>query len=111
MRKRGEGDWSGMGQRSIPPFRLVLQPVAAEAEATAGFAWAAPEVGRRHQIGGEPTWLQGDATPMCPDCNQPMTFYGQLDSVGDDLVLADCGLVYVFVCFDDYRMEAVLQSS
>jgi hypothetical protein len=48
---------------------------------------------------------------MCPDCRQPMTFYGQLDSIGDDLVLADCGLVYVFVCFDDYRTEAVLQSS
>jgi hypothetical protein len=31
-----------------------------------------------------------------------MTFYAQLDSVGDDFVVADCGRVYVFVCFDDY---------
>ena len=35
-----------------------------------------------------------------------MTMYGQLDSVGDGLVLADCALVYVFVCFDGYRMES-----
>jgi hypothetical protein len=99
-----------MARRSIPAFRLVLQPATADAEAAAGFEWAAPGVGQRHQIGGEPTWLQGDATPTCPDCKQPMTFYAQLDSVGDDFVIADCGLVYVFVCFDDYRSQAVLQS-
>jgi hypothetical protein len=99
-----------MARRSIPAFRLVPHPATAEAQAAAGFEWAAPEVGRRHQIGGEPTWLQGDATPTRPDCKQPMTFYAQLDSVGDDFVIADCGLVYVFVCFDDYRCQAVLQS-
>jgi hypothetical protein len=35
-----------------------------------------------------------------------MTFYGQLDSVGDDLVLADAGLVHVFVCFDSFEAAA-----
>lgn len=39
-----------------------------------------------------------------------MTFYGQLDSVGDDVNLADGGMVFVFVCFDDFTAEAVLQS-
>jgi hypothetical protein len=29
-----------------------------------------------------------------------MTFYGQLDSISDEFILADCGLVYIFVCFD-----------
>lgn len=35
---------------------------------------------------------------------------GQLDSVNDDVVLADCGLVYVFVCFDCFEAAAVVQS-
>jgi len=39
-----------------------------------------------------------------------MTFYGQLDSVGDAVCLADCGMIYVFVCFDCYETKSVLQS-
>jgi hypothetical protein len=39
-----------------------------------------------------------------------MTFYGQLDSISDDCALADVGLVYVFVCFTDFQVKAVLQS-
>jgi len=39
-----------------------------------------------------------------------MTFYGQLDSIDDDVVIADCGLVYVFVCFNDYATASVVQS-
>jgi hypothetical protein len=35
-----------------------------------------------------------------------MTFYGQLDSVGDDVVLADAGVVQVFVCFDCFDAAA-----
>jgi len=39
-----------------------------------------------------------------------MTFYGQLDSVGDSISLADVGMVYVFVCFDCFTSKSVLQS-
>jgi hypothetical protein len=39
-----------------------------------------------------------------------MTYYGQLDSIGDEITLADCGLLYVFVCFDDFTAAAVVQS-
>ncbi len=39
-----------------------------------------------------------------------MSFYGQLDSVGDDIVIADCGLIYVFFCFGCQCAEAVVQS-
>lgn len=95
---------------SIPPFRLRPEPLSAEAEALPGFEWAAEEVGQRHQLGGEPEWLQGDATPVCSECGEKMTFYGQLDSINDDIVLADAGLVYVFVCFDDFQARAIVQS-
>ena len=97
-------------KRTIPPFRLDPVPLSPEAEGLPGFRWAPDEVGKRHRLGGEPEWLQAEAVPTCPDCSEKMTFYGQLDSVSDDLMLADCGLVYVFVCFDDYTAAAVVQS-
>lgn len=40
-----------------------------------------------------------------------MTFYAQLDAVGDDYALTDVGLLYVFVCFSDYEAKAVVQSA
>jgi hypothetical protein len=60
---------------SIPPFRLVREPLSPEAEQLPGFEWAVAEVGRRHQLGGEPGWLQGGATPVCRECGESMTFY------------------------------------
>lgn len=94
----------------IPQFKLTPVPQSKAAEVAQGFEWARDEIGTRHRLGGSPDWIQGDATPVCPDCGGQMTFYGQLDSIGDSVNLADCGLVYVFVCFDDFIASAVLQS-
>jgi hypothetical protein len=57
-----------------------------------------------------PEWLQQESVPRCSECGEPMTFYGQLDSINDDIALADCGLLYVFVCFDDFTAVAFVQS-
>jgi hypothetical protein len=40
-----------------------------------------------------------------------MTFYGQLDSINDDICIADCGMVYVFICFECYKSIAIIQSN
>ena len=40
-----------------------------------------------------------------------MTFYAQLDSVGDGICIADCGMVYVFVCLDCNETASFIQSS
>src|SRR4051794_30722207 len=95
---------------TIPPFRLIPEPLSPEAENLPEFKWAPPELGHRHRLGGEPEWLQGDATPACRECGERMTFYGQLDSVSDEFALADAGLVYVFVCFNDFQAQAIVQS-
>lgn len=42
--------------------------------------------------------------PSCPECGEEMNFYAQLDSIYDEFVLGDVGMVYVFVCF--YCQEA-----
>jgi hypothetical protein len=39
-----------------------------------------------------------------------MSFYGQLDSINDDFVLGDAGMVYVFVCFGCVQATAQITS-
>jgi hypothetical protein len=97
--------------KPIPPFRLDAHPLTPEAEALAGFEWASPEVGTRHRIGGEPDGVQESEYPRCRLCEHPMSFYGQLDSIGDELALADVGLVHVFVCFDCMEAAARVTST
>lgn len=95
---------------SIPPFRLRPEPLSPEAEALPGFEWA-EEVGQRHQLGGEPEWLQGDATPVCGECGEKMTFYGQLDSINDDIVLATPAWSTCSSASKPFRAQAIVQSS
>jgi hypothetical protein len=40
-----------------------------------------------------------------------MTFHGQMDSIGDEISLADVGLIYVFVCVGCFETTSLLQSS
>ena len=99
-----------MAPPKIPPFKLVPQPLNEEARALPGFKWAGREIGTRHQLGGEPQFIQGDIRPDCPFCRKQMTFYAQLDSINDDIILADCGMIYVYICFDCYEAVAKVQS-
>ena len=39
-----------------------------------------------------------------------MTFYGQLDSINDEFMIADVGIVRVFVCFDCFEAHATVES-
>jgi len=52
----------------------------------------------------------GDETPTC-SCGKTMDFYGQLDSIGDKYCLADCGMIYVFVCFGCYETKSIFQTA
>jgi hypothetical protein len=93
----------------IPEIRLELNPQSEEASAAIGFRYADKEIGKRSKLGGEPQWIQRDATPQC-DCGKAMTFYGQLDSIGDKFNLADCGMIYAFICFDCYETKSIFQT-
>jgi hypothetical protein len=95
--------------RPIPPFKLVAEALNSEAADLPPFQWAGAEIGKRHQLGGEPTFLQKAEYPIC-SCRKRMRFYGQLDSINDEFCLADCGIIYVFVCFDCFETQSILQS-
>jgi hypothetical protein len=91
----------GDGQmRTIPAFKLVPVPESAEAAATPGFRWVSDPIGKRHKLGGSPDFIQPADWPKCPGCAQDMSFVAQIDSVNDEFCFADCGLIYVFYCFD-----------
>jgi uncharacterized protein YwqG len=55
------------------------------------------------QIGGYPTWVQGDSTPLTTK-DEPMNLLFQIDSEGNaNLMWGDAGLVYVF--YDESSKE------
>lgn len=94
----------------VPEFILRAEPLDDAAASAAGSRSAGPEIGTRHRIGGEPTELSPIDYPRCGSCPELMTFYGQLDSIGDDYAIADAGVVHVFVCFDCFETEARISS-
>ena len=96
--------------KHIPVFKLIPVPQSEEAKAMPKFKWAPPEVGSRHQLGGDPTFLQLTNWPVCSSCGSKMTFYAQLDSINDVIILADCGIIYVFVCFDCFTTQSFIES-
>jgi hypothetical protein len=87
---------------------LDAVPLTEEAEQALGFRSADPEVGKRHRLGGEPE--EDVFVPACDSCGQVMSFYGQLDSIGDDITIADVGLIHVFLCFDCFTAQAIVTS-
>ena len=95
---------------AIPQFKLVPHPVSEEAKQLPGFKWAGREVGTRHQLGGRPSERVTAVWPACPDCGEPMTFYGQLDSINDEFCVMDAGVICVFMCFDCNEVAAVIDS-
>ena len=97
--------------KEIPPFRLRPEPMSEDAANLPKFEWAPQEVGTRHQLGGKPSFLQKAEWPNCPDCGEVMTFYGQLDSINDEFVIADCGMIYIFVCLKCNEVKSLIQSS
>jgi hypothetical protein len=97
--------------KKIPPFKLNLEPLNEEAASLPKFKWAPNYIGTRHKIGGEPDFIQNQDWPICPDCKKRMTFYAQLDSINDDFCIADCGMIYVFVCLECNTVETRVQSN
>jgi hypothetical protein len=93
--------------RYLPEIPLVLNPAASS---EASLAWSIVQSGDyRHKVGGEPDWIQGEETPECEDCQEPMVFFGQLDHLGDVEPLQDGGRIFVFYCSDCRQAAAVLQ--
>lgn len=83
-------------------------------------------VGYGTRLGGEPEWIQGAEIPVCRECQRPMVFVAQIDSIamaderkhcgrgpgGKEIVefmFGDAGMVYVFTCLDCGEVAGVGQ--
>jgi hypothetical protein len=95
--------------RTIPPFKLTPDPIDDEAVEPPARHPSVADMNTRHRLGGRPDFIEGEEIPVCAFGN-PMTFYAQLDSVSEECMLADRGMIYVFVCFNCFETKAVLQS-
>ncbi|MCB9772141.1 MAG: hypothetical protein H6754_06285 [Candidatus Omnitrophica bacterium] len=96
----------------LPEFKINLVPNSTEAKSIKPFDWSIenPIQGKRHKIGGKPEFIQESDVPICDSCKHDMSFYAQLDTIGPEYSLADCGLIYVFICFDCYETKSLIQS-
>jgi hypothetical protein len=74
------------------------------------FKWAGEDIGFRNKIGGKPDNIAENDYPLCDSCKNKMTFYGQLDSISDDFIIADCGMISVFLCFDCLETKSIITS-
>lgn len=90
----------------IPPYELKPLPLNDEATKLTPFKWASPEIGKRHKLGGVPREIERRFWPTCKECSEKMTFYGQLDSINDEFMIADCGIIEVYFCFDCIEVSA-----
>jgi len=82
-------------------------------------------LGQRTKLGGEPDWIQTPELPFCADCEAPMTFVAQIDSVEhesdknplakpavgreQDYMFGDVGMIYVFFCFSCCATQSIYQ--
>jgi hypothetical protein len=110
---------------TLPEFRVTLTRLQAGEQAYPTEGRRYEYQGQRTKLGGKPDWVQADETPKCPDCDQPMTFVAQIDSVEHDWqanphrvdalshnqkwMFGDVGMIYVFFCFDCAATQSVSQ--
>mgnify|MGYP003580315991 CR=1 FL=1 len=94
----------------IPQIKLVTQPESEEAKQAVGYEWN-NVAGTRHFLGGQPEGVTEADYPKCDDCGQTMTFYAQIDSIGDKYNLADCMVMHNYVCFDCFTVKSQLAHS
>lgn len=98
----------------LPEFKLVPEPQDEPAKSLTFNEWSPDFVGNRNKIGGIADYIQKMTTPKCKSCGEDMSFYGQLDSLNDcsgEFDIADCGMIYVFFCFDCNDAQAIVQSA
>lgn len=91
----------------IPEIKLRPIPKTDEAKSALGYEWN-NEAGYRHKLGGKPDRLEETEFPSCKECGSRMTFYAQIDSIGDKYDLADCMVIHQFVCFDCFTVQCQL---
>lgn len=91
----------------IPKIKLVPVAEGQEAAAEIGYTWN-KIAGTRHFLGGMPEEAHDYDYPACERCKEKMTFYAQIDSIGENYDLADCMVIHTYVCFNCFEVKSYL---
>ncbi len=92
----------------IPKIKLLAVPETEEAKRVYGYQWN-EIASTRNFLGGSPDGVTESHYPICGQCTQTMTFYAQIDSIGEQYDLADCMVIHNYVCFDCFTIKAELR--
>jgi hypothetical protein len=118
----GGGTRAARERRILNEYRVQLERVPRSEPAT--LLESSSQLGLRTKLGGVADWIQGDRTPKCKKCGEPMPFVAQIDSIEHqsannpvmkkppeqiDFMFADVGMIYVFFCFDCLEPQSLLQ--
>jgi uncharacterized protein YwqG len=109
-------------RRQLPEIRVQLERIPKGGRAV---PLDYPQnLGLRTKFGGKPDWIQGNETPECESCGEPMYFVAQIDSVEhqsehnplskdalgkQDYMFGDVGMIYVFYCYDCLQPYCLMQ--
>ncbi|MCE3227590.1 MAG: hypothetical protein K0S32_2141 [Bacteroidetes bacterium] len=91
----------------IPKVKLVPMPETEEEKQAISYTWN-KEIGTRHFLGGESEDINNTDYPRCESCKNQMSFYAQIDSIGEKYDLADCMVIHTFICFDCFTVHSRL---
>jgi uncharacterized protein YwqG len=119
------GIWGVRRHHTFMPKTLREYKVKFERVQSGQQAISVKALGLMSKLGGEPDWVQGDETPVCSGCGQPLSFVGQIDSIEHDeshnphavdclsdeqeYMFGDVGMFYIFFCFDCMETKSVFQ--
>ena len=108
------------GIDEYPQLDVSFTIASARLETTSGSDSRHP--GNRTQLGGKPTWIQGNQTPICEQCQRGMTFVAQIDSLSAEesemgkilaekksFMFGDVGMIYLFWCEKCFETKSLIQ--
>ncbi|HZF88447.1 hypothetical protein [Streptomyces sp.] len=97
-----DGDEDVLRLGAVNAVTLVSSPAADYSEAREEWGNRSGNSPRNvlGQLGGQPDWLQGDETPACATCTQPMILVAQLEEGPDHTTAMNFGggTAFAFAC-------------
>jgi uncharacterized protein YwqG len=110
--------------KTLPEIKVTLRRCGRQERAV---ALDYPDnLGLRTKLGGKPDWIHEPEIPFCTECDTPLTFVAQIDSIEhesdknhlakpalggkQDYMFGDVGMIYVFFCFSCCATYSVHQS-
>lgn|SRR6266481_1970279 len=95
--------------KKIPAFKLVPEPQGDDGKNLPKFKWTGKEIWASPSARWRAKFLTRCVMAKLSNL-QGANDVLRTDSINDDICIADCGMIYVFVCFDCFQSVSMVQS-